>query len=127
CALADLNLTVRAGEAFAFIGPNGAGKTTTIRILATLLEPTGGEAFVAGHSVADQPDEVRRVLGYMPDLFGVYDGMKVWEYLEFFAAAYRLPPSERKGRVEDVLELTDLVGRREANIEILSKGMKQRL
>ncbi len=126
-ALDGLDLQVAAGEAFAFIGPNGAGKTTTIRILATLLEPTAGEAFVAGFSTLDQADEVRRVLGYMPDAFGVYDGMRVWEYLEFFAAAYRIPRPDRRRTLDDVLELTDLGARRETNIEHLSKGMKQRL
>lgn len=126
-ALDRLDLHVGAGEAFAFIGPNGAGKTTTIRILATLLEPSEGEAFVAGCSVLDDPDEVRRVLGYMPDSFGVYDGMRVWEYLEFFAAAYRLPRADRSRTIADVLDLTDLGTRRDANIEHLSKGMKQRL
>jgi ABC-2 type transport system ATP-binding protein len=126
-ALDDLNLEVPAGEAFAFIGPNGAGKTTTIRILATLLEPTEGDALVAGFSALDEADEVRRVLGYMPDSFGVYDGMRVWEYLEFFAAAYRIPRANRQRTVSDVLELTDLGTRRETNIEHLSKGMKQRL
>ena len=126
-ALDGLDLQVEAGEAFAFIGPNGAGKTTTIRILATLLEPTAGEAFVAGFSTLDQADEVRRVLGYMPDFFGVYDGMRVWEYLEFFAAAYRIPRPDRRRTLDDVLELTDLGARRETNIEHLSKGMRQRL
>ncbi len=126
-ALDDLSLEVPAGEAFAFIGPNGAGKTTTIRILATLLEPTEGDALVAGFSALDEADEVRRVLGYMPDSFGVYDGMRVWEYLEFFAAAYRIPRAHRQRTVSDVLELTDLGTRRETNIEHLSKGMKQRL
>ncbi len=126
-ALENLDLEVPAGEAFAFIGPNGAGKTTTIRILATLLEPTEGEALVGGFSVLDQADEVRRVLGYMPDSFGVYDGMRVWEYLEFFAAAYRIPRGDRQRTIADVLELTDLGTRRQANLEHLSKGMRQRL
>ena len=126
-ALDGLNLEVGRGEAFAFLGPNGAGKTTTIRILATLLEPTAGEAFVAGFSTLDEADKVRRVLGYMPDSFGVYDGMRVWEYLDFFAAAYRIPRADRKRTITDVLDLTDLGGRRDSNIENLSKGMKQRL
>lgn len=126
-ALDHLDLKVEPGDAFAFIGPNGAGKTTTIRILSTLLEPTEGEAFVAGYSVLDEPDDVRRVLGYMPDSFGVYDGMRVWEYLEFFAAAFRIPRPDRGRTISDVLDLTDLGGRRDANIEHLSKGMKQRL
>ena len=126
-ALSNLNLRVESGDAFGFIGPNGAGKTTTIKILATLQEPSEGEAFVGGYSVVDQPDEVRRVLGYMPDQFGVYDGMRVWEYLEFFAAAYRVERPKRRKLVNDVLDLTDLGKRRESFIETLSTGLKQRV
>lgn len=126
-ALANLSLKVESGDAFGFIGPNGAGKTTTIKILATLQEPTEGEAFVGGYSVIDQPDEVRRVLGYMPDQFGVYDGMRVWEYLEFFAAAYRVERTKRRQLVNDVLDLTDLGKRRDSFIETLSTGLKQRV
>lgn len=126
-ALSNLCLKVEAGDAFGFIGPNGAGKTTTIKILATLQEPTEGEAFVGGYSVIEQPDEVRRVLGYMPDQFGVYDGMRVWEYLEFFAAAYRVERPRRRKLVDDVLELTDLGKRRDSFIETLSTGLKQRV
>ena len=89
-ALRDLNLTIEKGDVFGFIGPNGAGKTTTIKILATLLEPSSSQAFVDGIDVVRQPLEVRRVIGYMPDFFGVYDDVKVWEYLDFFAAAYKI-------------------------------------
>lgn len=96
-ALNDLTLTIEEGSVFGFIGPNGAGKTTTMRILTTLLKPTGGKAWVAGHSVADDPRGVRRAIGYMPDFFGVYDDMKVWEYLDFFAACYNVPKSARIG------------------------------
>lgn len=126
-ALKTISFQVRAGESFGFIGPNGAGKTTTIRILATLLEPTEGEAYVDGISVIDDPDAVRRIMGYMPDYFGVYDGMKVDEYLDFFAAAYKKSADVRKSLVNDVLEITDLGGKRETYIETLSKGMRQRL
>ena len=126
-ALSDLNLKLEAGDAFGFIGPNGAGKTTTIRILATLLEPTRGEAFVGGYSVLREPDDVRRILGYMPDQFGIYDGMRAHEYLDFFAAAYRVPKFKRAALIQDVLEITDLVPKREAFVETLSAGMKQRL
>jgi ABC-2 type transport system ATP-binding protein len=126
-ALSNLCLKVESGDAFGFIGPNGAGKTTTIKILATLQEPTEGEAWVGGYSVIDEPDEVRRVLGYMPDQFGVYDGMRVWEYLEFFAAAYRVERPKRRKLVDDVLELTDLGKRRDSFIETLSTGLKQRV
>ena len=90
-AVDDLNLSIGKGEVFGFIGPNGAGKSTTIRFLATLLRPTSGEGRVAGHSVVDDPMAVRKVIGFMPDDFGVYDGMKVWEFLDFFAVAYEIP------------------------------------
>jgi len=126
-ALRDLNLTIEKGDVFGFIGPNGAGKTTTIKILSTLLEPTSGQAYVDGIDVVRQPLEVRRIIGYMPDFFGVYDDVKVWEYLDFFAAAYKIPVNKRKGIIDDVLELTDLTGKREAYVESLSRGMKQRL
>ncbi len=126
-ALDTLDLDVEAGDAFGFIGPNGAGKTTTIRILATLLEPTEGEAEVGGFDVVREPDEVRRLLGYMPDKFGVYDGMRVWEYLDFYAAAYRTPREARSKLIDDVLELTDLGPKRDAFVEALSTGMRQRL
>lgn len=126
-AIENLSLTVNQGDTFGFIGPNGAGKTTTIRILATLLEPTHGEASVGGYSVRDNPAEIRQILGYMPDKFGVYDGMKVWEYLDFFAGAFRLPKESRPQLISDVLELTDLSQKHEFFVEALSAGMRQRL
>ncbi len=126
-ALSDLDLHIKAGDTFGFIGPNGAGKTTTIRILATLLEPSSGEAIVDGHSVLEEPHTIRRLLGYMPDSFGVYDGMKVWEYLDFFAGAFRLERSVRPKVIDDVLELTDLGRKKEDFVEALSTGMRQRL
>jgi ABC-2 type transport system ATP-binding protein len=126
-AVRDLNLSIEKGDVFGFIGPNGAGKTTTIKILATLLEPSTGEAYVDGIDVMRSPLEVRRIIGYMPDFFGVYDDVKVWEYLDFFAAAYKIPVNKRKAIIDDVLELTDLTGKREAYVESLSRGMKQRL
>ena len=127
CALNNLNLRLEPGDAFGFIGPNGAGKTTTIRILSTLLEPTSGEAFVGGYSVIREADEVRRILGYMPDHFGIYDGMRAYEYLEFFAAAYRVPKPKRAKLIDDVLELTDLTHKKSAFVETLSTGKRQRL
>ena len=126
-ALEELNLTIESGVVFGFIGPNGAGKTTSMRILATLLEPTSGEAWVGGYSVSREPKSVRQVIGYMPDNFGVYDNMKVWEYLDFFAAAYGLPRGRRLGLIDDLLALVDLSEKKEGYVEALSRGMKQRL
>ncbi len=126
-AVDDLTLKVAAGELFGFIGPNGAGKSTTIRFLATLLKATHGDGVVAGHSVTRDPLGVRRVVGYMPENFGVYDGMKVWEFLDFFAVAYQIPHSKRMQVIGDVLELLDLTGKRDDFVNSLSRGMKQRL
>ncbi|MBP6016762.1 MAG: ABC transporter ATP-binding protein [Candidatus Promineofilum sp.] len=126
-AVDALNLRIEEGAVFGFIGPNGAGKTTTMRMLTTLLRPTSGEAYIAGHSVIDDPQAVRRVIGYMPDFFGVYEDMKVWEYLDFFAACYDIPPTARTGMIDDLLALVDLGHKREAYVETLSRGMKQRL
>jgi ABC-2 type transport system ATP-binding protein len=126
-AVDDLSFTIGQGEIFGFIGPNGAGKSTTIRFLATLLRPTAGEGRVAGHSVTAEPMAVRRVIGFMPDDFGVYDGMKVWEFLDFFAVAYEIPRSYRKKIIGEVLDLLDLTHKRDDYVNGLSKGMKQRL
>jgi ABC-2 type transport system ATP-binding protein len=126
-AVKNLNLTINKGDIFGFIGPNGAGKTTTIKILATLLKPTQGYAMVGGYNVLTQPDDVKRVMGYMPDNFGVYDDMKVWEYLDFFAAAYKIEKSRRKQIIDDVLALTDLTHKKNDMVDALSRGMKQRL
>ncbi len=126
-ALNRLNLVLNQGDVYGFIGPNGAGKTTTMRILATLLNPTWGEAYVCGHSIYNGAKEIRRSIGYMPDFFGVYDDMKVIEYLEFFAAAYRITGPARKKICEEVLELVDLTYKRDALVTSLSRGMTQRL
>jgi ABC-2 type transport system ATP-binding protein len=126
-ALNQLTLNIEEGAVFGFIGPNGAGKTTTMRILTTLLKPTSGRAWVAGHSITDDPRGVRQVIGYMPDFFGVYDDMKVWEYLDFFAACYDIPAAARAGMVDDLLSLVDLGHKKEEFVESLSRGMKQRL
>jgi ABC-2 type transport system ATP-binding protein len=126
-ALQDLTLDVEEGSVVGFIGPNGAGKTTTMRILTTLLKPTSGTATVAGHSVVNEPRAVRRVIGYMPDFFGVYDDMKVWEYLDFFAACYDVPPVTRESMIGDLLALVDLGHKHDDFVESLSRGMKQRL
>ncbi len=126
-AVDNLSFAIGKGEIFGFIGPNGAGKSTTIRFLATLLRPTSGEGRVAGHSVTAEAMAVRRVIGFMPDDFGVYDGMKVWEFLDFFAVAYEIPRAYRKKIIGEVLDLLDLSHKRDDYVSGLSKGMKQRL
>lgn len=126
-AVNGITFTVPRGEIFGFIGPNGAGKTTTMRILSTLLEPTSGSARVAGLDVLEYPEEVRRTIGYMPDYAGVYEGIDVWEYLDFFAGAYGVPRARRRAAIEGVMDLTDLGGLRHKLATSLSKGMRQRL
>jgi ABC-2 type transport system ATP-binding protein len=126
-AVDDVSLAVDEGAIYGFVGPNGAGKTSTMRILTTLLQPTSGQAWVAGNSVTHDPRGVRRAIGYMPDFFGVYDDMKVWEYLDFFAACYDVPEAQRLGLIGDLLELVDLSHRKDDLVDTLSRGMKQRL
>jgi ABC-2 type transport system ATP-binding protein len=126
-ALNRLTIKLERGDVYGFIGPNGAGKTTTMRILATLLNPTWGEASVCGYSIYNGAKEIRRLIGYMPDFFGVYDDMKVIEYLEFFAAAYRIKGPERRKKCDQVLDLVDLGYKRDALVTSLSRGMTQRL
>jgi len=126
-ALSDLNLTVNQGDLFGFIGSNGAGKTTTLRILATFLAPSAGTAKVLGRDVVRSADEVRHVIGYMPDFFGVYKDMEVTEYLDFFGACYKIPSAQREKTVADVLELVGLSEKKGALIGALSRGMQQRL
>ncbi len=126
-ALDNLNLTIEEGTCFGFIGPNGAGKTTTIKILATLLKPTWGEARVDGHVVGYQNHLIRPIIGYVPDFLGAYDDMLVSEYLEFFAACYGIHGEKRMRVVGEVLELTDLVSKRKSDVNGLSRGMQQRL
>jgi ABC-2 type transport system ATP-binding protein len=126
-AVKSLSIKLDKGDVFGFIGPNGAGKTTTMRMLATLLNPTWGEAYVGGYSIYTKPKEIRRMIGFMPDFFGVYDDMKVIEYLEFFAAAYRINGQQRRKVCHDVLELVGLGYKRDALATSLSRGMNQRL
>ncbi|RRR78147.1 MAG: ABC transporter ATP-binding protein [Candidatus Viridilinea halotolerans] len=126
-ALNQLDLEIPPGAVYGFIGPNGAGKTTTMRILTTLLRPTQGEAFVAGHSVLKERAAVRRQVGFMPDFFGVYDNMTAYEYLEFFAGAYQVAPERRARLIGDLLALVDLGHKKDADVMGLSRGMKQRL
>ena len=126
-ALSNLDLTVNQGDLFGFIGSNGAGKTTTLRILATFLAPSAGQAIVLGHDVVRDADAVRHVIGYMPDFFGVYKDMEVTEYLDFFGACYKIPTAQREKTVSDVLELVGLSEKKGALIGALSRGMQQRL
>ncbi|HZG17694.1 MAG TPA: ABC transporter ATP-binding protein [Candidatus Bathyarchaeia archaeon] len=126
-ALKGLSLEIGKGQVFGFVGPNGAGKSTTMLILATLLEPTSGKAYVGGFDVVKQPREVRRLIGYMPDFFGVYDNVTAEEYLDFYASNYDIAPQERKEIIPQLLELVSLSHKRDAFVDSLSRGMKQRL
>ncbi|MEE2681963.1 MAG: ABC transporter ATP-binding protein [Planctomycetota bacterium] len=126
-ALDNLNLTIESGTCYGFIGPNGAGKTTTIKILATLLKPSWGEARVDGNVVGYQNNLIRPLIGYVPDFMGAYEDMLIQEYLEFFAACYGIHGKKRQQVVNDVLELTELGYKRTSDVNGLSRGMKQRL
>ena len=126
-ALNNLNLQIEEGACCGFIGPNGAGKTTTIKILATLLKPTWGEARIDGKTVGYQNPLIRPVIGYVPDFMGAYDDMLVTEYLQFFAACYGIHGEKRERAIRDVLELTDLGYKADAEVNGLSRGMQQRL
>ena len=126
-AVNQVDLQLSDGDVFGFIGPNGSGKTTTMRMLATLLNPDFGEAYVCGLSIYTHPQEIRRMVGYMPDFFGVYDDMKVIEYLEFFAAAYRIDGPHRRKVCEEKLELVDMTFKRDATVNQLSRGQTQRI
>ncbi len=126
-AIRSIELKLEQGDLFGFIGPNGAGKTTTMRIIATLLNPTWGEAYVCGNSIYTKPKEIRRLVGYMPDFFGVYDDMRVIEYLEFFAAAYRIQGERRRKVCDEMLQVVDLDFKRDAYANTLSRGQTQRL
>ena len=126
-AVDRLSLRVEAGEVHGFVGPNGAGKTTTMKILATLMRPTEGDALVDGVSAVHEPQKVRALVGYMPDFFGVYDNLKAWEYLDFYAGCVGMDAKARRRRIDELLELTALTAKREAYVDQLSRGMKQRL
>ncbi len=126
-AVSGLSLQVPPGSIYGFVGPNGAGKTTTMRMLTTLERPTSGTARIAGYDIAKDRRAIRRTLGYMPDEFGVYDDLRVWEYLDFFAACYDIPEGQRRQLTNDLLELVELNHRRDDMVDKLSKGMKQRL
>jgi len=126
-AVDGVDLVIGPGEIFGLVGPNGAGKTTTMRMLATLLAPTAGEAIVCGVDVMQDPLEVRRHIGYMPDFYGVYDDLRVWEYLDFFARCYSVPAARRAGMIGELLEIVGLTDKRDEYVEALSRGMRQRL
>jgi ABC-2 type transport system ATP-binding protein len=126
-AVSGVDLVVGPGEIYGLVGPNGAGKTTTMRILATLLAPTAGEAYVTGIPGGADPIEVRRRIGYMPDFYGVYDDLRVWEYLDFFARCYGVPANRRATMIGELLEIVDLGAKRDEYVESLSRGMRQRL
>lgn len=126
-AVDNLNLQVPAGALFGLIGPNGAGKTTTLRMLAGLLEPTAGEIALNGRTANHDWRELRRQIGYMPDFFGVYEDMLVWEYIDFFARCYDLPAARRRQVTDELLDLVDLAEKRDAYVQTLSRGMRQRL
>ncbi|MED4015107.1 ATP-binding cassette domain-containing protein [Sutcliffiella cohnii] len=126
-ALDSLNLTIEKGTVFGFVGHNGAGKSTTFSILATLLAPTSGTALVNGFDVTKEPQKVRKHIGYMPDFFGVYDQFKVEEYLDFYGASYQIPYEERQKLIPQLLDLVSLSHKKDAYVDLLSRGMKQRL
>ncbi|MBA2264753.1 MAG: ABC transporter ATP-binding protein [Chloroflexi bacterium] len=126
-AVAGVDLLVGPGEIYGLVGPNGAGKTTMMKILATLLAPSAGEAYVTGIPVGDDPLEVRRRIGYMPDFYGVYDDLRVWEYLDFFARCYGVPANRRATMIGELLEIVGLTEKRDEYVESMSRGMRQRL
>jgi len=126
-AVNNISFSIENGEIFGLVGPNGAGKTTTMRMLVTLLKPDKGEIFVGGHSIGKFPNEARRIIGFMPDSFGVYGDMTVQEYLDFFGACFKIPPSQRVDLINDLLELVDLGHRRDDTVDTLSRGLQQRL
>lgn len=126
-ALNDLNLSLSEGTVFGFVGANGAGKSTTFSILSTLLQPTAGDAFINGKSVKNDPHEVRKQIGYMPDFFGVYDQLKADEYLDFYGASYGILAAKRAELIPQLLELVNLTHKRYEYVDVLSRGMKQRL
>ncbi len=126
-ALDHLSMSIGDGELHGFVGPNGAGKTTTMKILATLMLPSAGTATLNGVPVDKNPKQIRRMMGYMPDFFGVYDRLKAWEYLDFYARCYGFGVNERLHMIDSLLELVNLLDKRDSYVDVLSRGMKQRL
>ncbi len=127
CALKELSLDIEKGNIFGYIGPNGAGKTTTIRILAALMRPTSGSCYVDNVEVTHHPRKIKELVGYLPDFFGVYEGMRVYEYLDFFGAAFKIPRKQRKKRIDKVLEISGASYMSDIFVEALSRGMKQKV
>lgn len=126
-AVKDVSFTIERGAIFGFVGPNGAGKTTTMKVVATLLRPTAGKVFIGDVDVVREPARARQHLGYMPDFFGVYDDLKVWEYMEFYADCHEVPQKGRERLIGDLLELVNLSHKKDDYVDSLSRGMKQRL
>ncbi len=126
-AVKEMSFALDAGSIFGFVGPNGAGKTTTMKMVATLLKPSSGKAWIGDVDVTSNPEGARRKLGYMPDFFGVYDDLKVTEYMQFYADCYQVPRAGRERLIGDLLELVNLFHKRDAYVDTLSRGMKQRL
>ncbi|MDQ1317318.1 MAG: transporter ATP-binding protein [Candidatus Poribacteria bacterium] len=126
-AIDNVDLQIESGDIFGLIGANGSGKTTLLKILATVLKPTSGSIQILGYDVSRKPEKIRGVIGYLPESFGIYSNLKVWEYIDFFAGAYRIPKKERLNSINDVLELMGLESIRNLYIKDLSRGMKQRL
>lgn len=126
-AVRDISFSMSKGSILGFIGPNGAGKTSTIRVLATLIRPASGKVVVAGHSITSHPVSIRRKVGYMPDSFGVYHNLTVYEYLDFFAAAFGMNYRERRSTIVNALHLTDIAEKKSVPVDELSRGMKQRV
>jgi ABC-2 type transport system ATP-binding protein len=126
-AVNDLEVVIPEGEIYGLIGPNGAGKTTTIRMACGLLEPTGGKVFVAGVDVHQEPERAQEYIGYLSDFFSVYEDLKVWEYLDYFAHAYKMPEGDIARRIGEVIQQVGLEVKRDVMIKGLSRGMKQRL
>jgi ABC-2 type transport system ATP-binding protein len=126
-AVNDLNLSIQEGEIFGFVGPNGAGKSTTMKIICGLLTATSGTVMVDGVDALRHNNKIKEKIGYMPDFFGVYDDLKVDEYLDFYASIYKIKDANRQKTISDLLELVDLGHKRDAYVDNLSRGMKQRL
>ncbi|MDF2840117.1 MAG: ABC-type multidrug transport system, ATPase component [Clostridia bacterium] len=126
-AVEDLNLSIPEGEIFGFVGPNGAGKSTTMKIICGLLTATSGEVYIDGVDALRQNKKIKEKIGYMPDFFGVYDDLRVDEYLDFYASVYKIKEENKKKIIDDLLELVDLSHKKEAYVDNLSRGMKQRL